>query len=222
MVIVFGSRKGGVGKTTILCNLAVAMKKAGLTVCVIDGDPLKSATDWATARSELDHVEQVTVLSVVNTGKQLMNAIKTMSPNYNHVLVDLAGVADETNAIILGMADMVISPFKASNLDLNSLPELDDLLQKFKIIRPQLQIRYILNALRHNIPKELTESIRYFQTFDIKPVDAVLYDRKAWKETMGSGLSVLESNDDKAASELLLLFRELFTHPISENTPVYS
>lgn len=218
MVIVFGSRKGGVGKTTLLCNLAVVMQKAGMKVCILDGDPLRSATDWASAREDREGVEPVSIITATKPGRALLKMIRELSETYEHVLVDLAGVADENNALILGMADMVISPFKASNLDLNSLPELDELLGKFKEIRPSLEIRYVLNAIRHNIPKELSSSREYFETFGLSPMDAVIYDRKVWKESMGLGLGVIEASDEKAALEILGMFKELFPNHISETT----
>jgi chromosome partitioning protein len=212
MIVVFGSRKGGVGKTTLLCNLAVMMQKVGIKVVIVDGDPLQSATDWAAARGELERVEPVSVITASRAGKTLLKTIRELSDTYDHVLVDLAGVADENNSIVIGMADMVVSPFNASNLDLNSLPALDELLSKFREIRPALDIRYILNRIRHNIPQELIASRDYFKTFDLSPMQAVLHDRKAWRETMGMGLSVLESKDDKAAGEIVAVFAELFPH----------
>jgi chromosome partitioning protein len=221
MIIVFGSRKGGVGKTTILCNLAVVMQKNGMKVCIVDGDPLQSATDWASARGDLDDIDPVSVI-ITKPGKTMLKTIRELSETYEHVLVDLAGVADENNSIIIGMADMVISPFNASNLDLNSLPALDELLQKFQEIRPNLKVHYVLNRIKHNIPAEITASLEYFSTFDLAPIRSILFDRKAWRETMGMGLGVIEGRDEKAAQEILSVFSELFPHHISENAHALS
>ena len=215
-VIVFGSRKGGVGKTTILCNIAVLLMQQGNSVIVIDADPLQSATDWARSRDDLKDVAPISILTLRNQGKQLLKSLRELRDKYDYVLVDLAGVGSEDNALVLGMADIVVSPFRASNLDLNSLAELDELLQKFKEIRPELRVYYVLNALRHNIPRELTDSVAYFHEFGASPCRSVIYDRKAYKETMGLGLGVVESNDDKAKTEIMSLCHELnlcnYTH----------
>lgn len=222
MVIVFGSRKGGVGKSTILCNLAVIMLRAGFKVCIVDGDPLQSATDWATARADIEGAEPVSVVTVNKPGKAMLKTIRELAGSYDFVLVDLAGVANQDNAVVIGMADLVISPFKASNLDLNSLSALDELIETFKEIRPTLEVRYILNAIKHNIPRDLTDSREYFAKLGLSAMDTVIYDRKAWRDTMGIGLGVIESSDEKAASEAIGLFKELFPQHLYENTQHFS
>lgn len=208
-IVVFGSRKGGVGKTTILCNVAVFLAHNNQSVIIVDADPLQSATDWGMSRDDREAIKPISILTVKNQGKQLLKSLRELRDKYEYVLVDLAGVGSEDNALVIGMADIVISPFRASNLDLNSLAELDDLLQKFKEIRPELRIYYVMNALRHNIPRELTDSLAYFSEFGASPCTSVLYDRKAYKETMGLGLGVLESNDEKAQCEIMSLCNEL-------------
>jgi len=153
MLIVFGSKKGGVGKSTLLCNLAVVFQKAGAKFIIVDADQIGSTTDWANARSELEGVEPVSVITI-KPGRAMLKTLRELRENYDYVLVDLAGVGSEDNLLVIGMADMVISPFQPSNLDLNTLCDLDGLLRKYQEIRPALQIRYVLNSLRHNVPKD--------------------------------------------------------------------
>lgn len=219
MVIVLGSRKGGVGKSTLACNLAVMFQKIGAKVALIDGDPLGSSSDWANTREELEGIEPIPLI-VVKPGKAMMKNIRDMSATYEHLIVDLAGVSHDENNLVLGMADMVISPFKASNLDLNSLGSLDELLSKFQVIRPDLQVKYVLTDMPHNIPKDLTASREYFAALGLAPLNAVTYHRKSWRESMAYGLGVVESGDAKAASEMEALFSELFLCHSYEETHV--
>jgi len=56
MIITIISFKGGVGKSTISQNLAVAMAHKGKDVCILDADPNESTTAWhrrITTRSSL-------------------------------------------------------------------------------------------------------------------------------------------------------------------------
>ena len=44
------SRKGGAGKTTLACGIAVAGERARLTTALVDLDPQGSASAWASLR----------------------------------------------------------------------------------------------------------------------------------------------------------------------------
>ena len=49
-VVSIASQKGGAGKTTVACALAVAAEHAGLAAVLIDLDPQGSATKWSELR----------------------------------------------------------------------------------------------------------------------------------------------------------------------------
>ena len=46
------SRKGGTGKTTLACSLAVAAQSDGFDAVILDMDPQGSATAWWRVRGE--------------------------------------------------------------------------------------------------------------------------------------------------------------------------
>ena len=50
--ITFAQQKGGAGKTTVLAHLAAAWAAAGRKVAIIDLDPQRSLTRWATLRGD--------------------------------------------------------------------------------------------------------------------------------------------------------------------------
>ena len=55
------AQKGGVGKTTVAVNLAVAAQAAGVRTVLFDLDPQESAVVWSDRRkAELPHVEFLT------------------------------------------------------------------------------------------------------------------------------------------------------------------
>lgn len=219
MVIVLGSRKGGVGKSTLACNLAVMFQKRGAKVALIDGDPLGSSSDWANTRDELEGIEPIPLI-VVKPGKAMMKTIKDMSATYEYLIVDLAGVSHEENNLVIGLADLVICPLKPATLELNSLGLLDELLSKFQVIRPDLQVKYVLMDVPHNIPKDLITAREYFDALGLTPLNAVTYHRKAWRESVAYGVGVVETSDSKAALEMETLFSELFLCHSYEETHV--
>src|SRR5712692_1013046 len=51
-IIAVVNQKGGVGKTTLVMQLAGALTRRGRTVLVVDADPQGTATRWAVAAPE--------------------------------------------------------------------------------------------------------------------------------------------------------------------------
>ena len=53
MILAVGNLKGGVGKTTLALNLAIARANAGRDVLLIDGDEQHTAVTFTDLRTEL-------------------------------------------------------------------------------------------------------------------------------------------------------------------------
>jgi chromosome partitioning protein len=71
-ILAFQSQKGGSGKTTLACHIAVAAYEAGQRVVVIDTDPQQSATGWGQAREAAEPV--IATVSVSDLARVLAAA----------------------------------------------------------------------------------------------------------------------------------------------------
>ena len=65
--IAFFNNKGGVGKTTLICNIAAQLGSLGHRVLVIDADPQCNATQYMLRDEELNHYYKKTrTLTIYN------------------------------------------------------------------------------------------------------------------------------------------------------------
>jgi len=111
--IVFASPKGGVGKSTAAVLLASELASHGGTVTMIDADPNKPLSQWASLPGKpeklivVDDATEDTIIDVIESA-----ALKT-----TFVIVDLEGTASMMAGFAMSRADLVIIPAQGSHLD---------------------------------------------------------------------------------------------------------
>ena len=110
------SQKGGVGKTTLTLNLAVATELAGNAALIVDLDPQASAAAWADSRE----AEAPVVVSAQAT--QLAEVLTTAREHGATLcLIDTAPHAESPALAAARAADLVLVPCRASILDLRAV-----------------------------------------------------------------------------------------------------
>lgn len=88
MIVLLGSNKGGSGKTTVSCNLAVALAMQGSEVCLVDADRQGSAARW---NLERESAEITPAITLVQKYDNLTNTLQSLKEKYDYILVDVAG-----------------------------------------------------------------------------------------------------------------------------------
>lgn len=111
-VIVMASPKGGVGKSTCAVLLATEFAAMGAEVTVLDCDPNRSLTRWASHGLP----ERVTIHSDVGRA-EVVPTIKKSDGDGRIVVVDLEGVASQLVSRAISQADLVIVPMQPTALD---------------------------------------------------------------------------------------------------------
>jgi len=201
-VIVVAQQKGGSGKTTLAANLAVAARRAGRRVALLDTDPQGSLGRWFMRRRERDRDPGLDFTTSSAWG--VYYECEKLRRGADLVLIDTPPKVDADLRPALREADIVLVPVAASHVDLWATDGVIDLAR-----REGKRVLIVMNRVRagSRLSAEVTEAARQLAA-DV--ATASLANRVAYAETLGNGLGVLESPRDGAArAEVSALAAEL-------------
>ena len=211
MIVIIGSNKGGAGKTTTATNLAVGLAHAGNDVCLVDADPQRSAARWHQDREEAGHAPGITL---IEKRDNITQTLRSLHDKFDFVVVDVAG--RNSRELITGavVADMIIAPHQASQLDLDTLAELQQQTIRIRDLNPELKV-HIYHTMASTNPTvreaERSEFLEYVANFpEFQPLESIGHYRKAYKDVIPLGLSVLEHINEQAKNEVQTLLQEVF------------
>jgi len=210
MIITIGSNKGGTGKTTTATNIAVALASQKKDVCLVDADFQRSASRWHQDRQESKLLPSITLVEKYDN---ISNTIEDLNDKFDYVIVDVAGRNSREMITSISVSHILISPHQASQLDLDTIHELQEQITRVKDLNPNLA-SYILHTMASTNPsvkmnerKEFGDYLLDFPTLIL--LNSCLYYRKIYKDVMPFGKSVIESPNSFAKSEILELIKEV-------------
>lgn len=211
MIILVGSNKGGSGKTTIACNLSVALAMQGADVCLVDADRQGSAAKWHQERETSEITPSITLVQKYDN---LTKTLQSLNEKYDQVIVDVAGRNSREMITAATVADLVIAPHQCSQLDLDTLGELQEQIIRVMDLNPSLKVFIYQTMASTNvqvIETERKEFEAYVAEFpEFKALKASGRYRKIYRDVMSEGLSVLETNNKNAIDEVNALHSEVF------------
>ncbi|OED39595.1 hypothetical protein AB834_00145 [PVC group bacterium (ex Bugula neritina AB1)] len=208
MILLIGSQKGGVGKSTLCTNLAFFLAKKGRSLILVDGDSQESLSRWASDREESEISPQI---SCIKKNGRLKATLMDLSQKYEYVICDTAGRDSVELRTALVVSDAIVSPFRPTQTDLDTLCHLENLVEEVKDFNEKLKAFAVLSMVnRSKGKKEEIFARDLFERSNFKLMESFIGDRKAYQKAMGTGESVLELDDKKAKDEILKLCEEVF------------
>ena len=211
MRIAITNLKGGVGKTTVTTNLAVAFAHKGKRVCIVDTDlGQKSSMEWAGNRGEaLLHIPVYGAMS-----KQLNKEVAKLNEENDIVFIDCTPQLSELAERTVLASDILIIPISPSIYDLRAFENFYEKVQQINQVREDQGLKgvkttIIVNRIaeKTNLGREILEALNDYE--DVSVFKTKLANRISYAECATYGMGVIEWKDQKAKVEFSALVDEI-------------
>lgn len=225
MIVVFGTRKGGAGKSTLSLNIAALRKLKGHDVCMVDCDDQKTVTRWNATRNA--HGVEPAIPLINALGTDVVSIIREQAKRYDDLVIDVPGrdAAELRHSLLV--CDVMVIPVKVSLTDVWALEKdvamVYELQQQRKAIGLGMRVIMLFNEVptlpnvRDKQINDLAEVIlqmhEQMQAAGIEVCSVQITDRDSFKKVLGKGKSIFEippenltKSDQSAQEELLGLY----------------
>ncbi|CAG2146641.1 Iron-sulfur cluster carrier protein [Cupriavidus campinensis] len=209
MIVLVAAEKGGVGKSTIASNLAIHLAHSGVDVVLLDTDAQATCARFVERRDEA--AIQPHVPCVQRTG-EVSATLRDLARRYEVVIVDAGGRDSREMRSAMVVANLLLTPVRASQADLETLPKVNELIHLARGLNPELKASAVLSMAPSNPTiREVEEARELLTEFDqLKLADTVIRERKVYRDALLGGKGVVELDNATARAEIQLLVDEFF------------
>jgi chromosome partitioning protein len=212
VIVTVGNTKGGVGKTTLAIQLALARALSGRDVLIVDGDRQGSAQMCVAIRAEASRTPGLACIQY-HDGPVLRAQVQRQASKYDDVVIDAGGRDSTALRAALYLSDLLIIPFLPRSVDVWALADIAGLVDEANGVREGLRAFAVLNAADPGVSSDNVEAAGALADFpQLTLLDTPIRRRKAFANALGLGLSVeeLAPRDSKACDELAALVSIVF------------
>lgn len=215
-VITVGNEKGGVGKSTIACNLAVMAARDGKSVLLVDADSQESAMNFRTLRKAEQKLDDIQAISMAKS-EAIFEDVKKFA-NFDLVIIDTGGRDTVTfrSAILAANGGIFLIPVKLGQYDIWSTRNTLDILKQMRAVGVKINAAFVVNqelTSHTTLTVEAKEALRQLaEEFNVEIMDNVLFNRVDYSKavTLGQGVGEFKAKS-KAAAEVAALYAETMT-----------
>jgi len=214
VIVTIGGEKGGSGKSCLARNLAAYFAGKGLDTIIVDGDPQRTSANWCGRRDQVNSENgdiYPSVHCVEKTG-DLRASLRDLKHRYQVVVVDVGGRDSRELRTAAVVSDMLISPFRPSQDDIDTLPQLSEIVKQARDFNEDLVVAMLFaQAPTASGSREVEETraliADYADTLPLMPL--LIRERKAYRDTSFLGLGVTEYSSGPAKAEIQLVGQEI-------------
>jgi chromosome partitioning protein len=145
MIVTVGNTKGGVGKTTLAVNIAIARALAGRDVWLIDGDRQGTAQTAIAIRAEAGHQPGIACATYPD-GPTLRSQVQQQRAKFDDIIIDAGGRDSTALRAALILSDMLLVPFQPRSYDVWALDDIAKLIDEARAVRDGLRAFAVLNC----------------------------------------------------------------------------
>ena len=175
MILTIANTKGGVGKSTLAVNIAIARALMGKKVWLVDGDKQGSSQMAILIRSE-SNLQPGIACSHFPDGPILRTQVIQQKDNFDDVVIECGGRDSTAMRAALTLTDFLLVPFVPGSFEAWAMDDVVKMLREARSIREPFPALSILNRADVNPrSKDNQEMINAMSEYaeDIQPLSLI-------------------------------------------------
>lgn len=241
-VITVASTKGGVGKTTVVVNLAAALSKQSKRIVIIDLDlqfgdvsmfldarPKRTVYDWVKEDQEGKRIEDYLTLSKqgisilpapqrpefaeVITGNDVRRAINLLKQRFDFVLIDVSSHMNENSIVALESSDDILV---MTYMDLPTLKNSKLLIDTLALLKLEDHVNVVLNR-QLKMKGMSTDTVE--RVLGMKLFAALPGMEKMMTTAVNEGVPIRFSQPKSSFARTITKMADVFVRPIDVQAP---
>jgi chromosome partitioning protein len=216
MILTLAQTKGGVGKTTLALNIAIARARAGRDVLLVDADEQGTASDFTALRTE--QLGKLGYTAVALSGKAVRTQVLQFADKYQDIIIDAGGRDTAGLRAALTVADVALVPFQPRSFDVWTLYKVAALIAEARAFNDHLAAFAILNFADAQGEDNATAAGELKDSAEIRFLNCPIGRRKAYPNAAAEGKAVFEParRDPKAIAEMEKLIATIYQKDIAK------
>lgn len=206
MIVLIGSEKGGVGKSTLAAHAAARLAMTGKPTFLVDADPQQTSWRWAMARKKY-RPEAPAVESATFVG-DLRPELEKLAKTYGHIVIDCGGADSLALRSAMMLANRMIIPSRVARRDIETLQHVSKLVSAANAERTKngnapMIARVVFNGIKAlpSFWSRIEAAKNAVEGMGLGVSKYSVVDRVSYDDSQHQGGTVFDNDADPKASE---------------------